>query len=1359
MLPIQAQYFSNTLFNRDYLYTDLPKIFDNILSKPVFEEIKKIYDKDKFSALSEAQLEEEFVKLVLTALGYAFAYQTSKKAFGKSHKPDFALFADNQRKDDHYKEEKDSNKDILALCESKKYDIMLDNNKIDESNPHFQLLRYLNDLKIAYGFLTNGRSWRFYDTKENRANKIFFEVDLEKIIENNDLEGFNYFYFIFRKEAFAPTATTKEAATIQGILQNNIQVKADFEQDLKNVVYGADSIVEQIGQALFTQILQTEGMHTSIHNTLGHIYQNSVTLAFRLIFIAYFEDKFEYTLFEVHKFYKQYSLKQFFSDIKDKNNYTDEDFNGWGELKRIFLILDAGESNFDLPLLNGGLFSPEKALLLQKDRILNNKTLRILLSNLLQSTNPAFLRDFKTLSIQHIGNIYEGLLEFDFKEVLDTTQHYVTYTGRGKEKEVDAQMDDYDFTTLKTDKSKTIISAKTYKKGEIYLSNTSNSRKTTASYYTPKDLTDFMVDEALKTALQAQPEILKLRILDNACGSGHFLFEVLNQITEIAYDQIIEDKHNEKDLSITFQTEKAVVLNNVKKYVGQNIEVAIDELVILKRLLLKKIIFGVDLNPFAVELTRLSLWLDTFIFGTPLSFIEHHIKQGNALIGSTIDEVRQTVKDQETALEFKNNLNKKLKKLTTQLKALSDLKDTTKEEILASKEIYKNLQEPLNTLNNILNLHTYKQFISLEFPGESKEVKEKRDEKLKQINTAFQGFELQLFKAKNKELIQEIETVAKKYRFFNYQIEFAEVFQNNQGFHCIIGNPPWDKTKFDDKDFFPQYLSSYRTLKQSEKDAVRKNILAYQYVGADYQLQKDTIEKTNEYYKLTYPYNAGAGDNNLFRFFMERNLLLLDKKGALNYLTPSSWIYEDSSVKLRKYILKKYDIAFFYQFENKKGIFPRVHRSYKFAMFQLQKVKKIPLLNEKNEIVKLPKKKFEEEIRSLPVRFMQTDTAILKTKNDIINYSYKDIALLSPKHFSLMEVKAEKDLEILRKIYQKFAPIDADFIDFRRELDATLDRDLFIETNAEGLLPLYEGKMMHQFNSKFGEAQYWVNKEKLQERLLSVEVSRLINDVFEQIPPDDKISYNGKGKQHIVLGYLGLETREELYPFVVYDTAYPRLVFRGIASNTNERTMISALIPVNTSYQHSMMGHIPKKYVLEIKPPLTSPLKEGDENTEVKTPLLPKEGLGVVANKTVTVVPVSLKRVLFVNAIFNSVVADYVFRFLVDINVSKIYLMQLPMPTSEQVEAAVYEKLVKNAFLLNWKNNKVGFEAEAKILGISEKEIPSTTKQIDMLKIDNDKMIMELYGINKDEITHILSEAYFKLFAEKHAGHVNALIS
>ncbi|GAB4465574.1 MAG: Eco57I restriction-modification methylase domain-containing protein [Thermoflexibacter sp.] len=1291
-LPID-EFIDNNYFNSYFVEYEMPKYFQGGEPETAFENIKAMYHALDLADLTEAQLEEEFIKKVLENLGYSFAYQVNKKVFGKNYKPDFALFESEEIKNAHYKDDKASNENILAICESKAYKVVLDNKKTNEDNPHFQLLRYLNDLKINYGFLTNGRLWRFYDVKIQNKDKIFYQIDLQWIIEKNQIEAFHYFYYIFHKnhllQLVKPLPETQQANFEELSKGYILQV----ENDLKELIYGDDSIIEKIGQNLFAKYQH--------QYSTREIYANSLFFAFRLLFIAYFENKFSFLLFEQHKNYKRYSLRSILKKLESKQ-FDNEDFEAWNDLKTLFQYLDKGNPDLRIPLLNGGLFAPEKAPLLLMPFILNNQELYQILSLLLYHQNSKTWRDFKTLSVTHIGNIYEGLLESEFRQAFEGT-YYLEYK-QGKT-EYEGYFDSYDYQRLKNDKKVSLLKEKLYESDEIYLSNKSNTRKTTASYYTPADITKFMVVEAIEKALVHKESILDIRILDNACGSGHFLIESLYVLTEKAIQRLLEGK--DEKLKRTLQTERKIIEQSL---VGVLKNIELDEYTLLRRILLKKIIFGVDLNSFAIELTRLSLWLDTFILGTPLSFIEHHIKQGNALIGGTKKELFDNLVDPNDL--FATKLRDKIKNLIDQLAILSELKDSTAQEIEKSKQIYKNIEPALAQLNLAINFHTYRRFVPILFD------KEKAKEKQIELQNALTGFEKAIFKGENHALIQEISETAQKFSFFNYEIEFAEVFQNGHaGFDMIIGNPPWDKTKFDDKDFFPMWRSSYRTMKQSEKEQVRITVLDYKGVKEEYEAKKDFITQSNEYFKAHYPYNAGVGDNNLFRFFIEHNLRLLAKNGSLTYVTPSAWIYEDSSLTLRKHIFKNYHLHFFYQFENRKGIFPDVDSRYKFAIFQITN-KDIPLLR-------------EVEYPTLPVRFMQTDTDILYRnggKDEILHYPMADIAGLSPEHWALFEVRTAQDLEIIRKCYQKFEPISPEFIDFRNEIHMTADRDIFKEEPND--LVLYEGKMIHQFDSKFGEAQYWINKEDFENRLIDTEISRLVSDIYPQIPIK-----NGKDNQRaFVMKYLDL-SYEDLRKAVVFDTEFPRLIFRAIAGGTNERTLISTILPPHQTFGHSMFAHIPKQYVLE--------------------------------DKNIVIQPISLERVLFVNAVFNSIVVDFLIRFLVDMNVVKSIVMRLPIPQpidAELFENEVYQKLIINAWKLNVVNNP---ELEKRIKlskslilseNLAKTNLPKTDKQKVFLQIEIDCLVAQLYGITHEELTHLTSPTYFKVLNEKNKAYVSALL-
>ncbi|EAH9111910.1 class I SAM-dependent DNA methyltransferase, partial [Campylobacter jejuni] len=670
--------------------------------------------------------------------------------------------------------------------------------------------------------------------------------------------------------------------------------------------------------------------------------------------------------------------------------------------------------------------------------------------------------------------------------------------------------DNYDFKIL--EKSKKVEKYTFYKKGQIYLKNSSNSRKSTASFYTPQSIANFLIQSALKDKLNNE-NILKFKILDNACGSGHFLVGVLNAITHI----VLSDFDHFTNLKELYEEEKENILNYIKDFV-QDYEV--DESDILKRLLLKRIIYGVDLNPFSIELTKLSLWIDSFIFGTPLSFIEHHIKCGNALINSNLSDFKDLIKQNSSNL-FTNSITQEFEILQEVFEKLDNLKDTNEEQIKQSKQIYQNEITPkLNKLNLYLNYINTLHFVNKE--------------------------ELQILKALSQDDIQNlsqneqakaiISKYQKEFNFFNYELEFPEIVENQvfKGFDIIIGNPPWDKTKFSDSDFFPQYKSDYRSLIASKKKEIQDNLLAKDYIKQNYEKQKAYINNLSEYYKKVYPLNKGSGDGNLFRLFVEKNLSLLKQDGNLAYVLPSALMFEDGSLTLRKEILENKTLEYFYSFENRQAIFADVDSRYKFALMLIKNTQ-------------------ANHTHKIKMMFYKTDINSLKNKDEILTLNLKDIKKLSPTHLALMELKDKQALEILRKSYNAFQNLSFDYIDFRRELDMTNDKDLFIEEFREGLLPLYEGKMIHQFDANFSQTTYFLEKAKFDERLKSKELYRAKKATGKELNPK----------------------------LIKYDREFFRLGYRKISRDTDERTLIASLLPKNCGGADSTYSNIPKQYVLK----------------------------------------------------------------------------------------------------------------------------------------------------------------------------------
>ena len=504
------------------------------------------FDALQLSKGKEAQLEDKLIGPLLAQLGWATVNQQSIIVQGKHAKPDWCLLLDASQANqlvasaDHAL--------ITAICESKAWGKTLDTGKADrESNPHHQLQDYLSTLRVRFGFLTNGRIWRLYDTRKITAKKTFIQFDLEALCAMDagaeQHAALALFAFFFGRQTFVPPAAGGQHTAIEQAIAASADFTLGVEENLKAVIYGyagEDSLFEIMGRALY---------RASPKAGMAALYENSVVLLFRLLFVVYFEDK-NHELLARHPFYQRFGLARIFSNLRNMADADDLRHDGVYALKQLFEMLDLGAEDIDIPLFNGGLFDAQRAPLLTRPKIFDNATLRQILEKLLYKThrgNTLFdtRRDFKNMSVTHLGRIYEGLLEFRFEKAAETAVYLEYASAATKGRAVEAYFDAYDTAIIRKEKGFKSLREISVKKGDVYLKSASNSRKASASYYTPTVLSEPLVKAAVDQALQSAgaqgKALMDLKILDNACGSGHFLVEALNYLTDLALARLDTD--------------------------------------------------------------------------------------------------------------------------------------------------------------------------------------------------------------------------------------------------------------------------------------------------------------------------------------------------------------------------------------------------------------------------------------------------------------------------------------------------------------------------------------------------------------------------------------------------------------------------------------------------------------------------------------------------------------------------------------------------------------------------------------------------------------------------------------------------
>ncbi len=555
-----------------------------------------------------------------------------------------------------------------------------------------------------------------------------------------------------------------------------------------------------------------------------------------------------------------------------KAAYNDLSTALYDRLQALFQAVDQGDATLNVPVYNGGLFvtapdpadpSPEAAVarFLATHKI-PDRQLALGLDRMARDPDEKRLDlvsiDYKSLGVRQLGSIYEGLLEFKLRIA---PEEMAIVKGKKTEEIVPyAEAQQKKLLIVKEGRGKDARD-KTLPKGAVYLENDRRERKATGSYYTPDYIVKYIVAntvgpvlheklEALRPAFREAEKTLRaerakydalkkqgrvgdtpenqaylkhkatvnevffdLKVLDPAMGSGHFLVEAVDYITDRMADFLTAFKWN------PVIHELARTRHEIQEEMErQNVTIDMSKLTdinLLKRQILKRCIYGVDLNPMAVELAKVSLWLDCFTLGAPLSFLDHHMKCGNSLIGAWVDEARKTIEEGQLSLFFGSNLWASALLATKTMIEVGSLSDVTIDQAQASREKYHRAIKELEPYRRLFNVYLSRQF-------SNPLIQRKKD------NTAVDKVLDFLRSSEAQEWVQRPHTVtlaaeqqtvvfrakqdAASHNFFHWELEFPEVFidleraslKTNPGFDAVVGNPPYvrqeglgdDKTAF-----------------------------------------------------------------------------------------------------------------------------------------------------------------------------------------------------------------------------------------------------------------------------------------------------------------------------------------------------------------------------------------------------------------------------------------------------------------------------------------------------------------------------------------------------------------------------------
>ena len=497
---------------------------------------------------------------------------------------------------------------------------------------HYQaaLVKLLRERQLAWGILTNGTCWRLCHAGGPAPYEDYLEVDLDGLVSHQSLSDFALFQRFFAGAQFA---------RLNGDLSGLDSSRVESEKRTQVIERHLKERVDGIIQALCLGFVEDERPNKYDRAKLDLVYQNSIYLLYRILFLLYAEARGLLPL--ATPAYRAVSLASIVEDALAYRGgtYLGEPFSMWKRLAQLFAVVDDGDAELGVRPYNGGLFSDAERPYLKAHQIAD-----AYLAPALVDLAYIYARgrnehiDYRDLSVRHLGTLYEGLLEYRLNLVAG--RPVVVRDERGKRTYVKQSL------AGPIKKGEMVLEV-----GQVFFADDQWERKSSGSYYTPDDVVQNIVSSTLEPKLlerraaidesladigrewdiapsaearvrlelyadqllleAVENKVLGIKILDPAMGSGHFLVAAGQAITNFVVET----------LNMTDWANEAINCDPV----------------LWKRRIVERCLYGVDINPLAQELAKLALWISSASNGKPLTFLDHHLKVGSALNGAPLE--------------------------------------------------------------------------------------------------------------------------------------------------------------------------------------------------------------------------------------------------------------------------------------------------------------------------------------------------------------------------------------------------------------------------------------------------------------------------------------------------------------------------------------------------------------------------------------------------------------------------------------------------------------------------------------------------------------------------------------------------
>jgi hypothetical protein len=922
-------------------------------------------------------------------------------------------------------------------------------------------------------------------------SETFLELDLDSL----DTSSAGYLSLLFSAGALADGGSTYE------ILDSSVQYAAELSDRLRDKVY--EDVVPELSVAVAKQL---EGLgHTMDAEGLDLAYQLTLRVFFRMLFQVYADDR-RLLPYRQNDRYTRNAIKTVAADLVDDPDleFDPESTALWDDLAQVWRVIDTGNKTWGVPPYNGGLFSTDPELhphgaLIDQIRIADAVMGPVLRALLLDDTEDGEVGaiDFRSLSVREFGTIYEGLLESS----LGLAEVDLTLDAKG--------------TWLPAADGDVVVAAA----GEVYFHNTSGQRKGTGSYFTPSFVVEHLLERSLDPALDAHlarvAEMLTnddeagaadaffdFKVADLAMGSGHFLTAAIDHIEAGMAAFLAEDGHHVPGVA----KELALLGASAKEALGGAAEEP-DPSSLLRRQIARRCVYGLDINPIAVELARVSIWIHTFVRGLPMSSLDHNLVCANSLTGiGSIEEALDVLVPgrKGRATLFDQPIVDALESAQSVLLDISRSPEANLEETRKASRAYRKALKQAETAKLLFDAAVLTRI------GREGLVAELEPERIATLAAAPQA-----------------QRALEPLMPAHMPVLFPEVFlRDNGGFDVVVGNPPWEELMLDEVKFWLRHSPGLMGKPIAER---RRLVARLREDRADLVPALEVeIEGVNQIRRimLAGPYpGLGTGDVDLYKVFAWRKWQLIREGGLLGAVFPRTLLNAAGNAIWRDRVLSDGSIQITTVVNTGGWVFPSVHGQYSIALVAVEKC----LPENGNGDVSLAGPFFDSEsFESGRESYGHLDSSVIRSASEGAAFPQLPTGE-SAGVFAQMRQSPRLSDGVGGA---QFQPV--------REFDATLDRKVFASGEPDGnSWPVYGGASFNLWQPETGETFAWADPEKVQ-RALSEKRQRQVRLRSS--------------------AFYGMPEKWAADPATL-PCHSPRIAYRQITNATNTRTVIASLVP------------------------------------------------------------------------------------------------------------------------------------------------------------------------------------------------------